>query len=247
MKDYSQNGEQRQILDYFGYRFDKHGEVMVAPRAPGTVLDVGSNDGILLSNSRALIELGWSAVLVEPAETAFAKLLANNGVTGSGRKPDDFSGTPGQFHAMISGGKVMAPGGRVILIQAAITTQDGPIEFHSSGTHLKKGDTDLLSTTRPEELARWKKSGEVFTKTTVRGITFDTLMRETGVSHFDFITIDAEGADYDILKQIDLTAVGCRLLCVEVNARGDAEFTAYAKKHGMRLVWSSYENRIYSR
>lgn len=234
MKDYSQNGEQLQVLKYFGSQ-------------RGTVLDVGANDGVLLSNSRALIELGWSAVLVEPAETAFAKLMENNLVYGSGKTPEGFAGTPADFHAMISGGLVVAPGGRVKLVQAAITTQDGPLEFYSSGTHLRKGDTDLLSTTRPEELARWKKSGEVFTKTTVRGITFDTLMRETGVRHFDFVSIDAEGADLDILRQIDLIAVGCRLLCVEVNARGDAEFTAYAQRHGMRLLAKNFENRIYCR
>jgi hypothetical protein len=29
--------------------------------------------------------------------------------------------------------------------------------------------------------------------------------------------------------------------------KGDAEFTAYAKKHGMRLMWANYENRIYAR
>lgn len=208
MKDYSQNGEQSIILKYFG------GFI-------GAALDIGANDGILLSNSRALVELGWSAVLVEPAAAAYRKLVLNNA------------------NAAFSD--------RVTLVNAAITTQDGPIDFYDSGTHLKQGDTSLLSTTHPEEMARWKKSGEVFTKTTVRGITFETLMQETGVWHHDFISIDAEGADYDILKQIDLTAVGCRLLCVEVNQRGDAEFTAYAAKHGMRLLWASYENRVYGR
>lgn len=247
MKDFSQSGEQAIILKYFGdFR--------------GTVLDIGANDGILYSNSRALVELDWSAVLVEPAEIAFGKLMANNLIFGSGKMPEGFAGTPADFHAMISGGLVVAPNGRVKCVQAAITTTDGPLTFYSSGTHLKKGDTDLLSTTHPEELARWKKSGEQFTKTTVRGITFQTLMDELGLlmirddklpgimkAHYDFISIDAEGADLEILRQIDLTAVGCRLLCVEVNQRGDAEFTEYAKRHGMRLLWSCYENRIYAR
>ncbi len=214
MKDYSQNKEQAQILRYFGYGKLPH----PTDAQPGCFLSIGENDGEIFSNVRALAELNWSGVCVEPAPVAYSKLAQLY-------KRED------TIHA----------------VQAAITTQDGPIEFHSSGTHLKQGDTDLLSTTRPEEIARWKKSGEVFTKTTARGITFATLMRETGVTHFDFITIDAEGADYSILSQIDLKAVDCRLLCVEVNARGDAEFTAYAARHGMRLVWSSYENRIYSK
>ncbi len=222
MKDYSQNKEQLAILAYFG-----------AER--GTLLDCGANDGITLSNSRALALLGWQGVLVEPAEIAFSSLAKNYTEI---RLKDEANPVLGNETGVARG---------FALVNAAITTQDGPLDFYSSGTHLKKGDTDLLSTTRPEELARWKKSGEVFTKTTVRGITFETLIRETGVRHFDFISIDCEGADFDVLSQIDLTAVGCRLLCVEVNARGDQEFTAYAAKHGMRLHWSSFENRIYCR
>jgi hypothetical protein len=240
MKDYSQNGEQKIILDYFG------GEEKIRGLRNMTLLDCGANDGVLLSNSRALIELGWRAVLVEPASIAYGKLVHNNMPPDSTpfvTPPTPYIGRDG-----------------IICVNAAITPTDGAIDFWSSGTHLKQGDTDLLSTTKEAEIARWKKSGESFTKTTVRGITFETLMKELGMvinprhdmtatnqAHFDFISIDAEGADYSILEQIDLTAVGCRLLCVEVNARGDAEFTAYAKKHGMRLLWKNYENRIYAR
>ncbi len=225
MKDHSQNGEQRIILDYFG-------------DSRGTVLDIGANDGVTFSNSRALIELGWSAVLVEPAEIAYGKLVQ--------LYLEQMQDAPG------------AP--EVEVVNAAITTQDGPIDFYDSGTHLKKGDTSLLSTTRPKELARWKGSGEQFTKTTVRGITFATLLKECGVfinrdptmtatnqARFDMISIDAEGADYDILTQIDLTAVGCRMLCVEYNHEGQGRFTAYAEKHGMKLKWRCVENLIFTR
>lgn len=234
MKDFSQSGEQAVILKYFGdYR--------------GTALDVGANDGITLSNSRALVELEWNAILVEPAAPAFRKLLENNGVTGSGRKPDDFTGTPGEYHVMISGGRAIAPSGRVTLINAAITTTDGPIDFYDSGTHLKKGDTSLLSTTRPEEMTRWKKSGEVFTKTTVRGITVATLLKETGMTRADFISVDCEGVDLDVLKQLDLTALGTRMLCVEVNRNDDRPFTEHCAKHGLKLHYKNYENRIYAK
>lgn len=229
MKDYSQNGEQSQILRYFDGQ-------------SGTVLSIGENDGLTFSNSRALVEAGWNAVLVEPAPIAFGKLRKLYGLE---EIPD------GHFIRNEKGEPYVSPSPeeahQITLINAAITPTDGPIDFYDSGTHLNKGDTSLLSTTRPEEIARWKKSGETFTKTTVRGITFDTLLKETGVNRFDFITIDAEGADFSILQQIDLTAVGCRLLCVEVCTKGDREFTEYARKHGMRLLWSCYENRIYCR
>lgn len=209
MTDFSQNGEQKIITEYFtpgewGYLV-------------GTFLDVGSNDGELLSNSRMLALMGWYGCCVEPAPVAYAKLAT-----------------------------LYDKDLRVKTVNAAITTQDGPIEFYDSGTHLHKGDTSLLSTTHPETLARWKRSGEQFTKTTVRGITFETLMKETASTHFDFISIDAEGADLDILRQMDLTALGCRMLCVETNWN-DAPFVEYAASHGMRLLRKCVENAIFVR
>lgn len=213
MKDHSQNGEQKIILDYFGdFR--------------GTVLDCGANDGVLLSNSRALVELGWSAVLVEPAEIAFGKLK-------------DIYLFQERTHDQI------LP--VVKIINAAITTQDGQIDFYSSGTHLKKGDTDLLSTTRPEEIERWRKSGEVFTKTTVRGITVATLLKETGLTRADFISIDCEGVDLAVLRQLDLTALGTRMVCVEVNNKDQKPFIDYCAGHGLRLHRRCVENLIFAR
>ncbi len=186
------------------------------------VLDIGANDGETFSMSRALLqESGMCGVLVEPSEAAFKKLH--------------------QLYSVESFDRYC-----IKLVQAAITLTDGPIDFYDSGTHLKKGDVALLSTTRPEELERWKKSGEEFTKTSVRGITFETLMKETGVTQFQFISIDCEGADWDVLTQIDLRKVGCELLCVEYNAKDAHRFIGYAAGAGMKLLHKNYENLIFS-
>lgn len=203
MLDYSQNGEQRIITDFF-------------LRRTGTFLDLGANDGSTLSNSRALSLIGWRGVCVEPAEIAFKKLRS-----------------------------LYADSPEIVCVNAAITTEDGPIDFYDSGTHLNKGDTSLLSTTRPEEMVRWKRSGEQFTKTTVRGITFRTLLAESPYKHFDFISVDCEGVDYEILTQIDLTEVGCQMLCVETNGKENEKFIAYAAGHGMTLHHKNYENLIF--
>jgi len=61
MQNYSQNQEQQVILDYFGNKV-------------GRLLEIGSNDGETLSNSRALILNGWAADLVEPAPIPLEKL-----------------------------------------------------------------------------------------------------------------------------------------------------------------------------
>lgn len=196
-------------------------------RERGMLLDVGANDGETFSMSRALLLDGWKGVLVEPSPAAFEKLVRLYQVTPTEK---DFEVSQN-------------------LVNAAITVTYGPIDLYDSGTHLKKGDVALLSTTVPSEMNRWKKSGEVFTKTTARGIEFSTLMKETGVSHFDFISIDAEGMDVAILHQIDLTEVGCQLLCIEFNQNREAEaaIRAYCQYHGMKLLHRTYENLLFSR
>lgn len=62
---YSQNDEERFILEFFKFQ------------PTGRFLDVGAFDGISISNTRRLLELGWSGVLVEPMWTSFDNLLKN--------------------------------------------------------------------------------------------------------------------------------------------------------------------------
>lgn len=61
---YSQNDEEKVILDFFGDSF-------------GAFYDIGAWDGKTFSNVRALLERGWSGIMVEPSPAAFVELLAN--------------------------------------------------------------------------------------------------------------------------------------------------------------------------
>ncbi len=60
---YSQNNEQDVILDYF-------------KDFKGKFLDIGANDGLTFSNSRALAEIGWQGTLIEPSPEPFKRLKA---------------------------------------------------------------------------------------------------------------------------------------------------------------------------
>jgi hypothetical protein len=62
MKDYSQFQEQAAILGYFGSRV-------------GNFLDLGAWHAEIYSNTRALIELGWSGLLVEANPAAVNALV----------------------------------------------------------------------------------------------------------------------------------------------------------------------------
>lgn len=62
---YSQLDEERVIVDWF------------KDREPGNYLDIGAWDGISMSNTRRLAELGWHGVLVEPGAKNFVALIDN--------------------------------------------------------------------------------------------------------------------------------------------------------------------------
>jgi FkbM family methyltransferase len=69
---YSQNNEEKIILDYFSNKV-------------GKFLDIGAYNPFVFSNTRKLVELGWSGVYVEPSPKCFESFLIeykdNNKIT----------------------------------------------------------------------------------------------------------------------------------------------------------------------
>jgi len=63
---YSQKDDEIYILKYF------------SKLSKGQFLDIGANNGVVFSNTRRLVELGWSGVCVEPDPSAFKSLIENN-------------------------------------------------------------------------------------------------------------------------------------------------------------------------
>jgi FkbM family methyltransferase len=62
MKKYAQYGEENFLLNFFSRNNN------------GFLVDIGAADGVRYSNSRTLIEMGWSGLLVEPNTNSFKKL-----------------------------------------------------------------------------------------------------------------------------------------------------------------------------
>lgn len=65
---YSQHDEEFKILEWF-----------IGKKSDGRFLDIGAYDGKTFSNTRALFELGWSGVFVEPAAIPFRALVDEYG------------------------------------------------------------------------------------------------------------------------------------------------------------------------
>lgn len=129
-------------------------------------------------------------------------------------------------------------------IQVAISDFCGVTEFHESGEHLGKGDCALLSTIVKSELKRWNGT-ESFTLSQTSVVDFKGFLAKSIYSKFDFISIDAEGVDLKILKQIDFNALQTKMVCVEWNSKQKQQYLDVMIPFGFRLVHENYENLIF--
>lgn len=206
MKYYSQNKEEQIILDYF-------------KDFKGTVLDLGANDGITLSNSYRVLQNGWNGVLVEASPKTFLKLIEN--------------------HANTRG---------LAMFNYAVSDEEGMFKFHESGSHLGNGDTSLLSTLSDKDKKKWEKT-TTWEEVEVVCKKFDFLLKESQYKTFDLITIDIEGKDWAVLQQMDLDQLGCKMLIIEHNGSSElkALFINYCHKFGMSEIHSNSENIIFTK
>ena len=199
---YSQYGEEPIILEFF------HGRV-------GRFLDVGAYDGVRMSNTRRLAELGWEGLCIEPNPNLFLRLNALYG------------------H------------GPVKTLCALVWP------FHEVRTlHM---NVDGLSTC----IAR------VFEDLVVVGIAFSgvtyapTVTPQTlaTLGPWDFVSIDAEGADVEIVLHGEAILAGAQLLCVEkhnpISRQVDADVVrireACAERGFKTLVGETEGNLILAR
>lgn len=184
----------------------------------GTLCSIGENDGITFSNARRLIELGWAADLIEPSEICYKKLEVLYGESMN-----------------------------VAFDKIAIGFETGTMTFYESGSLLNTGDKSLVSTVIEREKERWGDKME-WQQSIVPVYTWPDYLRMHGEKDYDFISIDAEGMDFAILIQIDLT--NTKLLCIEHNSIPEtrAEILKYCATFGMtKILYENGENLLICR
>jgi FkbM family methyltransferase len=126
---------------------------------------------------------------------------------------------------------------RVQPINCAISDKAGVITFYNSL------DT-LISSISEDAVKMWKQP---YTAINVQSLTYKLLLEEVSIKDFDFISIDAEGFDLIILKQIDLT--NTKMICIE-HGNSIENFEAmlnYCEGFGMKLILRNFENLIMAR
>ena len=185
----------------------------------GTILDLGANDGVTLSNSKYFLDNGWRGVLVEAGRLPFEKLCVN--------------------HATLPKSAVA--------INCAIGNEDGTMKFYESSNLINPDDVGLVSSLVSDETTKWRDAGIQYTEYNVECYTWKSFLDKYHLNHmnFDIISIDIEGMDYDVLIQMDLEQLGCKVLCVEFNGKEIKKYLDYAGKYGMTLAHKNPENLIF--
>lgn len=199
---YSQSNEEEVILNYFNSQ-------------TGSFLDIGSNDGVTFSNTRALAERGWKGVLIEPSPKAYAKLK------------EVYKGHKGFY-----------------LYNVALGSHNGKAMLQESGPLCSANDVGLVSTFVSSEMDRFKKT-VAYSPVEVKVFKWKTFLNRLTIKEFDFISMDCEGSELEILPDMDLSKTKC--VCLEWNSKPElkAEYEKYLS--GFNLIYTSGENLIYAR
>ena len=81
-------------------------------------------------------------------------------------------------------------------------------------------------------------------KVRVKLRTLDSILAETGVTKIDFLSIDVEGLELQVLQGLDLNKHAPQLILIEEHRRDYAKHF-YLRNHGYRLVKRTGRNNWY--
>lgn len=181
----------------------------------GTFLSLGENDGETFSNVRALALRNWRGCMVEPSPKAFEKLKSI------------YEGRQGFY-----------------IYPFAIASHNGKAVLNESGPLINSRDVALVSTFHQSEMERFKRT-VTYQPIEVKTFRWKTFLNRVPIKKFDFISIDCEGQDLDILSQMDLKDTRC--ICLEWNGKEDLKKEFERHLSGFSLIYTSGENLLYAR
>ncbi len=208
--------------------FDKTLHYLGKNKLDPYVVQIGAMDGVSFDESRGYIDMyDWKGLYVEPMADLWTKLIM---YYGDRIKYNKFE-------------------------QSAITDVDGPIEMlRIDPVAIKDNQVhpcfEGMSAIWPPrnglgsegDKQTVEKYGQ---KVVVSGITLDTLFKKHQITKFDIFLVDAEGYDWNVFKQLDLTKYRPKVIRLEVCSLTNEEKNLITQKLTLaRYSWEFHGQNI---
>lgn len=202
---HSQHGED----DYIWKYFDK--------KKNGLIVEVGAFDGIHLSNSYSLENIGWRSLCMEPTPSMYKKLIANR------------------------------PNAECFNLAVVGDESINQIDFLSEELGLLSGVNidveDVRSRYKRRGLA-FKEPEKIKVHAKTLNSIFGQLKIKTG--EIDCITIDVEGFEMDVLRGFDMAIFKPKLIIIEANTPAhEQEIIAYLEQKNYNLLTKLGVNLVF--
>jgi FkbM family methyltransferase len=155
----------------------------------GTYLDVGAHDGVKGSNSYFFEkEMGWSGICFEPIKECYEKLVSE--------RPNSICINKCAYS---SNGKV-----QFNRVEGYAETLSGIVENYDE-RHKNRINSEIAT------------MGGEQTVIECDAVTITSVCDEYNIHHFDFMSLDVEGGEYNVLKGIDFSKIKIDVIVIENN------------------------------
>jgi FkbM family methyltransferase len=199
---------------------DKWVESYFKGKRNGVFLDVGAHNGKLYSNTFYLEKnLGWTGVCMEPNPTAFAELIINRSA-----------------HCL----------------NCCVSNSDGPdIEFLKL-TGYAEQLSGIVSTYDPRHMKRIERELVQYggTKEIIKvpQRTLTNICNEFGITRIDYLSLDTEGSELQVLQGLDFNKIDVEVIDVENNYPDSfGEIHALLSQHGYIVATRMSHDIIYTK
>ena len=180
----------------------------------GVFVDVGAYDGVALSNTCYFEkELGWRGLCIEPNPAAYGRLTQNRNCV-----------------AINCGVGARADSLEFLKLPGDLDLGSGFIQYFDDSSIYN--DNKFIERVQAE-------GGEII-KVPVR--CFNELLESSQIARVDYLSIDTEGADLEILRSIDFDSFDIQVISIENSCFGDRIITFLSEKgYDLKAVLGSDE------
>jgi FkbM family methyltransferase len=175
----------------------------------GFFMDIGSYDGICINNTLYFEKYNnWTGINVEPIKSIYDKLIIN--------RPNNIN------------------------INCAVCNTDGTANFiHTDGyTEMLSGLVDTYNARHLNRLEMENTQHNLISNTIVINTKkIETICSEYNVKHINYLSIDVEGAEFDVIKSINFEKIFIDVIGFENNYDDmSTEIIEYLKKFNFDIL-----------